>query len=90
MSAQPETPGPFWPQIPRTINAISAALTDEKRAEFRQEALAAEQGSAFDAVMNRWWMEAMLDRVPGREQRLADALAGRNLVPLSELVEKTE
>ncbi|SCF72340.1 hypothetical protein GA0115259_1015618 [Streptomyces sp. MnatMP-M17] len=31
-------------------------------------------------------MEAMFDSRPGREQRLAEADAGRNLVPLPRLV----
>ena len=31
-------------------------------------------------------MEAMFDGSPGRQQRLADAAAGRRLVPLPDLV----
>jgi hypothetical protein len=85
MPARQESTGVFVRQIPKTINDISAALTEAKRKEFLSEVLAAEQGPPLDTVMHRWWMDAMLDRVPGREKSEADALAGRNLVPLSKL-----
>ena len=42
--------------------------------------------SKFNTVMRKWWMEAMFDGSPGRQQRLADAAAGRRLVPLPDLV----
>jgi hypothetical protein len=72
--------------IPHTINAIGEALTGAKRACFYGEVLAAEEGEPINTVMRKWWMEAMFDARPGREQRLADADAGRNLVPLPALV----
>ncbi|MFC5748542.1 hypothetical protein [Actinomadura rugatobispora] len=87
MTAQHESPDVFVSPIPRTINAIGPALTEGKRAEFSREVLAAEQGAQLDEVMNRWWMEAMLDRAPGRERRGRDARAGRGLVPLPGRVE---
>jgi hypothetical protein len=90
MSAQHEVPDGFVRAIPRTINAIGDALAGEKRTEFLSEVLAAEQGTRLDEVMTRWWTIAMLARVPGIEKSRADALAGRNLVPLSELIEDTE
>lgn len=82
MSAQPESSDRRTAALPRTINAIGDALSGEKRARFYGEVLAAEQGPQLDGVMTRWWMDAMLDRAPGREERYADALAGRRLVPL--------
>ncbi|RFU41373.1 hypothetical protein DZF91_12110 [Actinomadura logoneensis] len=70
--------------IPRTVGAVAAALAPDKRERFLAEAGEAE-GSALDAVLDHWWMDAMLDRVPGRERRVTDALAGRGLVSLEEL-----
>ncbi|MEV4254229.1 hypothetical protein AB0J52_13825 [Spirillospora sp. NPDC049652] len=74
--------------IPRTVSAVAAALAPDKRERFLAEAGAAEareDGRALDAVLEHWWMDAMLDRVPGRERRVTDALAGRGLVSLEEL-----
>lgn len=76
--------------IPRTINAIGDALSGEKRARFYREVLAAEQGQALDTALERWWMDAMLDQAPGREESLANALAGRNLRPLPDLIGRGE
>lgn len=84
MSAQPDgpgRPGRVRP-IPRTIEAIGEALTAEKRARFYGEVRTAEQGPELDGVLERWWMDAVLDQVPGRRRRHADGVAGRNLVPL--------
>ena len=86
MSAQPEqAPDPRVRPIPHTINAIGDALSAEKRLAFYAEVLAAEEGEPINTVMRKWWMEAMFDRRPGRQQRLADATAGRRLVPLPDL-----
>ena len=87
MSAQPEhpAPDPRVRPIPHTINAIGDALSAEKRLAFYAEVLAAEEGEQINTVMRKWWMEAMFDRRPGRQQRLADTMAGRRLVPLPDL-----
>ncbi|WP_034485784.1 hypothetical protein [Actinomadura oligospora] len=70
--------------IPRTVSAVAAALEPGKRERFLAETGKAE-GRALDAVLDHWWMDAMLDRVPGRERRVTDALAGRGLLSLEEL-----
>lgn len=71
--------------LPRTIEAISAALGEEKRRAFHAALWRAPLGPELDDVMNLWWMEAMFDAVPGRERRLTRTVAGRNLVRLPEL-----
>ena len=84
MTAQPEDPAPD-PRvrpIPHTIDAVANALSGAKRMAFYAEIGQAEEGEAINAVLRKWWMEALFDSRPGREQRLADADAGRNLVPL--------
>lgn len=95
VSAQPIHPEPDPARgqvkaIPRTINAIGDALTGEKRARFYREVLAAEQGEQLDATMERWWLDAMLDQVPGRAERIANAKAGRNLRPLADVIGRPE
>lgn len=56
-----------------------------KRLAFYAEVLAAEEGKPVNRVMRGWWMEAVFDSDPRREQRLADAAAGRGPVPLPDL-----
>ncbi|MFC4911943.1 hypothetical protein [Actinomadura gamaensis] len=68
--------------IPRTVSAIADALSPDKRARFMAETSRADD---LDAVLDRWWRDAMLDQVPGREKRVTDALAGRGLVSLEDL-----
>lgn len=72
--------------LPRTIEAISAALDEEKRQAFHAALWRAPLGPELDDVMNTWWMEAMFDAVPGRERRLARTVAGRDLVRLPDLL----
>ncbi|MCX4792633.1 hypothetical protein OG369_43440 [Streptomyces sp. NBC_01221] len=86
MSAQPEhSADPRVRPIPHTIDAVSNALTGAKRMAFYAEIGQAEEGEAINAVLRKWWMEAMFDSRPGRDQRLADASAGRHLTPLPPL-----
>jgi hypothetical protein len=85
MTAQPEHPAPdsrARSPIPHTIDAVAGALGPAKRMAFYAEIGQAEEGDQINSVLRKWWMEAMFDSRPGREQRLADADAGRNLVPL--------
>lgn len=84
MTAQPEhpAPDPRVQPIPHTIDAVATALSGAKRMAFYAEIGQAEEGTAINAVLRKWWMEALFDARPGREQRLADAEGGRNLVPL--------
>lgn len=83
MSAQPEHPADHRVRpIPHTIHAVSGALTGAKRMAFYAEIGQAEEGEDLNTTLRKWWVEALLDSRPGREQRLADADAGRNLVSL--------
>ncbi|GAA1891571.1 hypothetical protein [Actinomadura bangladeshensis] len=94
MSAEPlEPPLPFSGPgrgIPRTIKSISERLPEDKRALFIEQVTTAEFGADLDEVMLVWWGQAVLAQDPGREKRLADARAGRNLVPLSEIQRRLE
>lgn len=86
MSAQPEHPAdPRARPIPHTIDAVAGALTGAKRMAFYAEIGQAEEGEPLNNTLRKWWMEAMFDAQPGREQRLAEAAAGHGLVPLSAL-----
>jgi hypothetical protein len=93
MSAQTVDYGGYDPRVeplPHTIQAIGDALTGARRMAFYAEALSAPQGEALDAVLTRWWAEAMLSAVPGRELRLAQALADQGLSALPDLVDGGE
>ncbi|MGP3991529.1 hypothetical protein [Streptomyces sp. 3N207] len=86
MSAQPEHPAdPRVHPIPRTIDAVASTLTGAKRMAFYREIGQAEEGDDLNTTLRKWWIEAIMDSRPGREQRLADTDAGRNLVPLPDL-----
>jgi hypothetical protein len=91
LSAQPvhrADDDPRVPAIPRSIQAVGNALSSEKRLAFYAEVLGAEAGEPINRVIETWWREAMLDQLPGRTERLADALARRGGVPLEELVKR--
>ena len=87
MTAQPEAPDPRTHPIPRTIDAVAGRLAPAKRMAFYAEIGSAEGAEAITEVLEKWWMEAMFDSVPGRERRLA-ATAGPHarLVALPDLV----
>ncbi|MEU5097924.1 hypothetical protein [Streptomyces sp. NPDC020996] len=70
--------------IPRTVSAINDALPAVRREEFHAAVMRAEQGDALDAVMTTWWLEAMFEAVPERDQRLDDTVAAVGLVELPE------
>jgi hypothetical protein len=88
MSAQPaEQPAdsrvrPF----PRTIEAVRAAIPDEQRRRQFLELVMATPAEELQGVVSAQWFELMLAKVPGAEQRLADARLGVNQVPLPELL----
>ncbi|WP_063736342.1 hypothetical protein [Streptomyces sp. RTd22] len=91
MSAQPDHPVSYKVSaISYSINAIGTALADQKRTQFYSEVLAAEGTVAIDAVMEKWWREAMLDRAPGAEASRANASAGRKLVAVEDLIAQVE
>ena len=87
MSAQPvhQAHGPVQ-AIPQTIDDVASALPATQRMAFYREV---GQVTADDtpAVIKAWWMRATLHRAPGREERVEAALAGRDLVPLTELAD---
>ncbi|GHF01484.1 hypothetical protein E5082_10605 [Streptomyces griseoluteus] len=68
--------------IPRTIAAITDALPPARRDEFHADVHHAQQGAELDAALMTWWLEAMFETVPGRDQRLDDTVAGVGLVEL--------
>ncbi|MEU3605395.1 hypothetical protein AB0E83_08020 [Streptomyces sp. NPDC035033] len=49
------------PGIPRTANAIAAALTPGRKGAFLEELLAAQAGDEQLAVMERWHLRAVAD-----------------------------
>ncbi|MFE5791145.1 hypothetical protein ACFQ8C_01080 [Streptomyces sp. NPDC056503] len=53
--------GPAGPGLPRTANAIAAALAPGRKGPFLEELLAAEAGEAQLAVMERWHLRAVAD-----------------------------
>ncbi|TMQ91979.1 hypothetical protein ETD83_28390 [Actinomadura soli] len=85
MSAQPVEP--LLPgqvqRVPRTIRGISDWLTEEKRAKFLEQVMAAKEEDDYNQVMDNWWAEAHLDQDPYREERRAEAIkemeAGRKI-----------
>ncbi|MEU8880027.1 hypothetical protein [Streptomyces hydrogenans] len=52
---------PGEPGIPRTANAIAAALAPGRKGPFLEELLGAEAGDAQLAVMDRWHLRAVAD-----------------------------
>jgi hypothetical protein len=76
MSAQPvqHHPGPV-PAIPKTIDAIAVALSAAKRMAFYAE-IGQTDAAELESAIERWWTDALLDQVPGREERLANVMAG--------------
>ncbi|KIF77362.1 hypothetical protein QR77_32915 [Streptomyces sp. 150FB] len=93
MSTQPEhsaDPTVRVRPIPHTIDAVAGALTGAKRMAFYAEIGQAEEGEAINAVLRAWWMEAMFDSRPGRQQRLAETDARRGLVSVPNLVDGEE
>lgn len=58
--------------VPRNAEGIGAALSGERRMEFFRELLAAHPEDA-EAVLRRWWCEAMLDADQARGDQLTEA-----------------
>lgn len=77
MSAQPIHPHePDRPdRVPRNAEGIAAALAGGRRMEFFRELLAAAPEKA-EAVLKRWWCEAMLDTDPAGDRLTEAALNG--------------
>ena len=71
--------------IGHTIRDIRDALDGDDRQAFLAEVLEADPEVVVD-VMSRWWYEVMLNQIPGREQRLRDALSRTAPVELPDLI----
>lgn len=80
--AYPQQSSTRMEAIPRTIAAITDALPPARRDEFHAVVRHAPQGAELDAALMTWWLEAMFETVPGRDQRLDDTVAGVGLVEL--------
>ncbi|MGW3244505.1 hypothetical protein [Streptomyces sp. NPDC001070] len=80
--SSPSSGDPRIRALPPTIGAIDDALPAARRDDFRAAVTAARQGEELNEVMTVWWMEAMFEAVPGRDQRLDDTVAGIGLVEL--------
>lgn len=90
MSAQPvhHHIGPVS-AIPKTIDAIAGVLSAPKRMAFYAE-VGQTDAAELENTIERWWADAMLDQVPGREERFANVMAGRNLVSLDAIADRTQ
>lgn len=88
MSAQPvhHAPGPV-PAIPKTIDDVATALSPTKRMAFYAE-VGKTPAADLETTVERWWTDAMLNRVPGRAARIDNVRARRNLVSLNALAEE--
>lgn len=88
MSAQPSeaAPQPHRVVLPHTIRAVRSALTPEQRVRFAAE-LEDMSSVGLAQVVERWWVEAVINLTPGARQRLAMAEA-RTLptVPLTDVL----
>ena len=85
MSAQPVHPHvPEESRVPRTVDGIAAALQGSRRMEFYRELGTAPLDEA-EAILRRWWCEAMLDTDPRSDQIRKAALDGT--LPVSTLEE---
>ncbi|MGW2512264.1 hypothetical protein ACWC0A_23250 [Streptomyces scopuliridis] len=62
-------------RVPRNADGIAAALDGERRMEFYRELLAAAPEDV-EAVLRRWWCEAMLDTDPVGDRLTEAALNG--------------
>jgi hypothetical protein len=71
-------------RVARTADGIAAALTPARRMEFYRE-LGTSPVHRVEAILRRWWCEAMLDTDPQREHITAAAMEGT--LPLSTMAE---
>ncbi|KAB8160223.1 hypothetical protein FH609_028390 [Streptomyces sp. 3MP-14] len=69
----PDEPG--GERVPRTADGIAAALSPARRMEFYRE-LGTAPLDNVEAVLRRWWCEAMLDTDPDGDRITTAALDG--------------
>ncbi|QXE35836.1 hypothetical protein KQY30_17780 [Streptomyces sp. GMY02] len=62
-------------RVPRNGAGTAAALDSVKRIEFYRELLVAAPEEA-EAILKRWWCEAMLDTAPGGDRLTLASLNG--------------
>lgn len=55
--------------VPRTVEAIGAALRIDRRTEFYAELGALGDPGGFEAFLNHWWPQALADSAPHEEAR---------------------
>jgi hypothetical protein len=77
---QPQADDRTDERVPRTADGIGAALSLVRRMEFYRE-LGTSRVERVEAVLRRWWCEAMFDTDPQGERITAAALDGT--LPLS-------
>lgn len=88
MSAQPSdaAPQPHRVALPRTIRAVRSALTPEQRERFAAE-LDDMNAGGLAQVVERWWVEAVINSTAGARQRMVMAEAGTlPTVPLVDIL----
>ncbi|MFD9453434.1 hypothetical protein ACFWBC_10130 [Streptomyces sp. NPDC059985] len=86
MTAQPIHPHDPDPRVPRNANGIAEALSGTRRVEFLRQLLAAAPEEA-EAVLRRWWCDAMLDTDPTGDRITAAALDGTlATTPVADLI----
>ena len=64
------------PRVPRTADGIANALSGSRRMEFYRELGTAPMDKA-EAVLRRWWCEAMLDTDPAAKEIERELREGR-------------
>ncbi|MFE1881080.1 hypothetical protein [Streptomyces diastatochromogenes] len=55
--------------VPRTVDAIGAALRLDHRADFYTELGALGDSGGFEAFLNHWWTQALADSAPDEDAR---------------------
>jgi hypothetical protein len=75
MTAQPVHSHPPQDRVPRTVDGIAATLAPARRMEFYRQLGTAPLDQA-EAVLRRWWCEAMLDTDPDGDRLTEAALNG--------------
>ncbi|MFI9331981.1 hypothetical protein ACIGZJ_31120 [Kitasatospora sp. NPDC052868] len=77
MATAPPDPEPSASGLPRTPDAIAAALGPERRTQLWAELGRAPTGAAFERLLDVWACRARLDQRPDRAERADAARTGR-------------
>jgi hypothetical protein len=85
MTALPSDATPHRISLPRTIRAIKQALTAEQKGQFMAELEDIEAGG-LRAVVEKWWLTAVLNRA-GTWERVAAVESGTaRTVPIEDVI----